>query len=178
MKTNILIPFLSCLLCASCSTLSSDKPAAPSNKTVTVTFVDPEKFTDVKMSSMESDKDRDFILGEIKDFIVEKAPRHMDEGQTLEVTITNIDMAGDFEPWHGARMHDIRIIKDIYPPRIDLGFKLTGADGTVVSEGARQLCDSTFMMSASLFSTNDSLRHEKQLLENWLQKDFPEKRRK
>ena len=40
------------------------------------------------------------------------------------VTVTNIDVAGDIESWRGPGRCDVRIMKDTYPPRIDLSFRL------------------------------------------------------
>lgn len=173
MKTKLLIPFvLSFLLAACTSTSNKSQPAEPSNKTVNVVFNNPEKFTDVKTSSMDSEKDRDYLLEQIKEYIQERAPRYMAEGQTLNITVNDVDMAGDFEPWRGSRLQDIRIVKDIYPPRIDLDFKLMDASGAVVSEGTRQLRDLNFMMSTPSIPSNDTLRHEKNLINNWLSTEF------
>ncbi len=96
----------------------------------------------------------------------------MSPGQKLTVTFTDIDLAGDFEPWRGSEGMDIRIVKDIYPPKMDLEFKLTGADGAVLKEGKRQLRDLAFMAKLSI-NRNDMLRFEKALLDDWLKEDFP-----
>lgn len=179
MKTKILIPVALGFLCAACATPSEKtQSATPSNKTVNVTFASPEKFADLKTDSMGSDKDRDYLLGEIKDYIAGRAPGRMADGQTLDIVISDIDMAGDFEPWRGPRAQDVRIIKDLYPARIDLSFKLTGADGAVVSEGARQLRDLNFMMATPGVLSNDTLRYEKTLLNDWLAREFPSSRKK
>jgi hypothetical protein len=139
---------------------------------VNIVFNNPEKFTDLKTSSMDSTKDREYLLEQLKEYLLERAPGRMSDGQTLDITINDIDMAGDYEPWHGPRVQDIRIIKEIYPPRIDLHFKLTDADGKVSAEGARQLRDLNFMMSTPSIPSDDTLRHEKSLLNNWLSMEF------
>ncbi|AWI08414.1 DUF3016 domain-containing protein [Ereboglobus luteus] len=173
MKTKLLIPFVLSFLFAACTTTSEKtQTAADANKTVNVVFNKPEKFTDVKTSSMDSEKDRESLLEQIKEYIQERAPRHMAEGQTLSITINDFDMAGDYEPWRGLHMQDVRIIKDIYPPRIDLEFKLTDSKGAVLSEGTRQLRDLNFMMMTPGIPSNDSLRHEKNLINNWLSTEF------
>ena len=68
----------------------------------------------------------------------------MKDQQRLVVTISDIDMAGAFEP---GRRHlwQVRIIRDVYPPRIDLAFTLTDADGAVVKSGERKLRDVSLM---------------------------------
>ena len=67
---------------------------------------------------------------------------------------------------------DIRIVKDVYPPRMDLEFKLTAADGRVIKEGKRQLRDLAFMGKITN-NPRDNLRFEKNLLDDWLKNDFP-----
>jgi hypothetical protein len=96
-----------------------------------VNFFEPNKFTDVRDSYM-GDFERTTYLDSIRDHVLENAKYYVPEGHMLSVTFTDIDMAGDFEPWRGPRFDDIRIVKDIYPPRINLAFRLTDAEGRVV----------------------------------------------
>jgi len=87
----------------------------------------------------------------------------------MSITFNDIDMAGDFEPWRGPALQDVRIVKDIYPPRIALDFSLKNAAGAEIAGGARRLTDMNFMnvIPVTVFM-NDHLRHEKMLLFNWL----------
>ena len=39
-----------------------------------------------------------------------------------EIRVTEVDLAGDFEPWRGPQFQDVRIVKDLYPPRVNLEF--------------------------------------------------------
>ena len=146
--------------------------AASSDDRTEVIFSHPEKFADVRNTYAENDRDRDAILGQLKDYLVQRSKDYIPAGQKLVITVTDVDMAGDFEPWRGPQMTDVRIVKDIYPPKVDLEFRLTGADGKVVKEGKRQLRDLAFMMKANT-AANDNLRFEKALLDEWLRADFP-----
>lgn len=141
-----------------------------------VLFFEPQKFTDVRDSYM-GDPDRTTYLEQIRDHLLEQAKYHVPEGHKLAVTFTDIDMAGDFEPWRGPRWDDVRIVKDIYPPRMVLTFRLTDAEGKVVKEGKRQLRDLAFMMKITMGFRDDSVRHEKALLDDWLRSDFPRVRK-
>ncbi len=159
------------LFAAACATVPVP-PAKPGN--VSVTFDHPENFADVKDSFTGSlDKVRDGYLEDLADYIKETASRVLAEGQKLAVTITDVDMAGDFEPGHGPSLMDVRIIKQIYPPRINLRFKVTDSAGATVREGARQLVNLDFMNDPrpSMLST-ETLRYEKALLENWIRDDL------
>jgi len=145
---------------------------------VDVVFEKPEEFADVKDSTMNSDKDRESILGLLKEYLQEAAPKLLPEGHSLSITVTEVDMAGEFEPWHGPRFDSVRIVKDIYPPRINLSYRLTDATGAVVKEGKRELRDLSFMPNVSPISSQDSLRYEKAMLRDWLHRDFAKPRAK
>ncbi len=148
----------------------------PSAGHATVEFFEPEKFTDVRDSYL-GDASRTTYLEQIRDHLLDQAKYHVPAGHTLAVTITDIDMAGDFEPWLGPRWTDIRIVKDIYPPRIDLVFRLTDSAGQVVREGRRELRDLAFLMKITMAFRDDSVRHEKALLDDWLRAEFPRLRK-
>jgi hypothetical protein len=155
--------------------------AAPATETRTVAsadvvFFEPQKFTDVKDSYM-GDSDRTTYLDQIRDHVLEQAKYYVPQGHHLSVTFTDIDMAGDFEPWRGPRWDDVRIVKDIYPPRITLSFRLTDAAGNVVKEGKRDLRDLAFLMKINMSFRDDPVRHEKALLDDWLRDEFPRLRK-
>lgn len=150
-------------------------PAAAEARTIgraSVEFFEPQKFTDVRDSYM-GDFSRTTYLEQMRDHLLEQAKFFVPEGHALRVTFTDVDMAGDFEPWHGPRWTDVRIVKDIYPPRIVLKFRLTDAAGKVVKEGERELRDLAFLMKITMAFRDDPVRHEKALLDDWLRSEFP-----
>ena len=142
-----------------------------------VLFFEPHKFTDVRDSYM-GDYERTTYLDQIRDHLLEQAKYYVPEGHRLAVTFTDIDMAGDFEPWRGPRWDDIRVVKDIYPPRIQLVFRLTDAEGNVVKEGKRDLKDLAFLMKINMSFRDDPVRHENALIDDWLRSEFPRVRNK
>jgi hypothetical protein len=86
--------------------------------------------------------------------------------------LTDVDLAGDYEPWRSGQWADVRIVKDIYPPRLTLAFRLTDAEGKVVKEGKRDLRDIAFLMKMTMGFRDDPLRHEKALLDDWLSSEW------
>lgn len=145
---------------------------APADVRAEVLFLEPEKFTDVKDSSMGGDVRRTTYLDQIRDHLIQQARYFVPVGSRLQVTFTDIDMAGDFEPWRGPQFDDIRIVKDLYPPRLVFSFRLTDSEGNVVKEGRRDLRDMAFMMKITMATQSDTLRHEKALLDDWLRAEF------
>lgn len=168
MKTKLLLIALFGLAAsAAVSAAKADKPASP----IEVTFIAPEKFTDAKEGALDSERGRDALLAQLKEHLMATAVPYLATGQRLEIKVTDVDLAGDFEPWRGARFEDVRIVKDIYPPRVTLEFRLLGADGKVVREGKRQLQDLGFLLTIAL-PTTDPLRYDKNLLSDWLRQEF------
>ncbi len=138
---------------------------------VEVNFTEPEKFTDVKDSSFGTEKGRDATLEEFRDFISNRADKLLPKGDKLTVTFEDIDLAGEYEPWRGPRLDDVRIVKDIYPPRMKFTYKVTNASGAVVKEGEKSLSDLAFMMRLTI-DRQDPLRYEKDMLNEWMQADL------
>ncbi|MEY4939034.1 MAG: hypothetical protein RIQ93_769 [Verrucomicrobiota bacterium] len=91
-------------------------PKSPGGR-VDVAFFEPQKFTDVRSRAMGTFEETSY-LAQLRDYLVAQAGRYVPAGHTLAVTFTDVDMAGDFEPWRGVRWDEIRVLKEIYPPRL------------------------------------------------------------
>lgn len=171
MKTRLLLTITAGLLLASV-TWAKEEPAKASR--IEVSFVEPEKFTDFKDSYTYSESGRDNLIHQFTAHLESLARVHVPEGAKLVVKITDVDLAGDFEPWHGINYTDVRVIKSVYIPRMKLDFQLLGADGKVLAEGHRELSDLSFQMNQMGFAS-DALRYDKQLLTDWMRSEFPRK---
>jgi len=148
------------------SAISAEKKAS----NVTVSFHESDKFTDAG-SSMGGGTDT-YYLELLQQHLQESAGRRLAPGQKLEVTITDVDLAGDFVPGRSASDNDIRIVREIYIPRITLSFRLLDAEGQVVKEGQRKLSDMNFMNNIGIIGRNEPLFYDKALLTDWLTKEF------
>jgi hypothetical protein len=147
-------------------------PSTPkSDSTVEVTFVSPENYIDLRDEYSPTEKGREGYMMILREHLEKRAPKYLAEGQKLAVSITDIDMAGDFEPWRGVDFHRIRVVKELYPPRIKFSFKLTDAAGAVVKEGERDVRDTNFMFAPAGFR-DDPLRYECNMLNDWLRTEF------
>ena len=151
-------------------TLSGGAANAQSPAAIEVKFENPEKFTDLRMDRMTTDRERDGLLAELRTWLESEGPKRLPPGTRLAVTITDVDMAGEFEPSQRMNAANIRIVRDIYPARITLSFRLTDASGKVVKEGTRKLTSSGFPGEAARPSR--PLRYEKSLLEDWIAREF------
>jgi hypothetical protein len=171
MKTKISQLLLAVLLGLGFGLALQAAPESKPDPRADVIFFERERFTDVRDSYMETPRGRDAILAQIKDYIVDRAKWYVPEDSKLTVTINDVDLAGDFEPERGVQFQDIRMMREIYPPRIKLSYKLVDASGSEVQHGTRELTDLMYLQNLQ-FNPNDPLRFEKALLDDWLRTDF------
>ncbi|MEK0267091.1 DUF3016 domain-containing protein [Stenotrophomonas rhizophila] len=139
---------------------------------VQVAWTDPAQFTEIRQSSNRFEAERGDWVQQLAKYVRTTASKELQPGQTLEVTFTDIKRAGDYEPWHGPRADDIRVMRDIYPPRVTLTYTLKNAQGQVLGEGERKLQDTGYLHSIGRQSDTDPLRYEKRLLEDWIRRDL------
>jgi hypothetical protein len=138
---------------------------------VTVAIAHPEKFRDFKTSCVARPVDVEALAAQLQRYLKTTATRRLTEGQRVEITVTNIDMAGDIEVWRNPRFCDLRTMKDVYPPRVDVRFRILDADGKEIRAGTRRLVDVNYL-DRSAPSGVDPLRYEKSLLADWLQREL------
>jgi len=149
-----------------------DQPRSlPEQGAVSVSWTDPAQFTELRYSRNRWEAKRGDWVRQLAEHLRTSAGERLPPGERLDIVITDIRRAGDYEPWHGASAQDIRFMREIYPPRITLNFKRYDASGRVVAEGERKLVDSMYLSSTGT-SDSDLLRYEKQLLDDWLRRDL------
>jgi hypothetical protein len=144
---------------------ASDSKSATSR--INVSFDHPENFTDVKDRALPTDKGRDEILSNIRNFMMDQADRILPAGDSLRITFTDIDLAGDFEPQRGPQWDDVRVVKAIYPPAFNFSYTVTDASGKVLKEGTEHIRDMTFDTRIT-FDRGDPLHYEKDILDDWM----------
>jgi hypothetical protein len=144
--------------------------AAVEPAAIVVQDIHPENFTDLGDSRNPGPQVRAAYLESLNRHLQERAARALTPGETLQVEISDVDMAGEFEGWH-LYADNVRMIRDIYPPRIDLHFILVDAAGSIVKDGDRKLRDTAFTRNVTAYS-GDPLRYEKALIDAWVDHEF------
>jgi hypothetical protein len=98
-----------------------------------------------------------------------KLAANLPENQTLKIDVTDVDLAGDT---HIAGISRVRIIKEIYSPRINFLYQLLDAEGKVIQSDDVVVKDMNFMSGINLKYRNTSLGYEKKMLDDWFEKTF------
>ncbi len=150
-----------------------DRPRAlPADGPVSVEWTDPAEFSELRFSNNRWESQQGDWVTTLARHLQERASARLPAGQHMDVTITDIKRAGNFEPGAGINYQHVRVMRDVYPPRMTLNVRITGADGQVLAEGERKLSDMSYLMNARPMDT-DNLRYEKQMIDDWLRRELP-----
>lgn len=144
--------------------------AVPVAAGVEVRYKNPEKFSDAS-PDLPSRVPNPRVLDGLQQQLTELGIRYLRPEQTLKIEISDIDLAGEFEPTPLDRTQRIRVLRDASWPRIRLHYALYDG-GQLRAEGNEQLKDLNYLNDASSGAPNDSLRYEKALIDRWFKANF------
>ena len=137
-----------------------------------VEFENVDDFTDFSVSGLSESKTLSIFQSELESELDRFARLYLKEGQTLEIIFTDVDMAGDIQPWRNRHNADIRYVERIYPPRLEFRYVLKNSEGEVLSEGEESITDLAFDFNviAPMRSRHMTFFYELDLLGNWIRK--------
>lgn len=149
------------------------KPRAlPPSGNVSVQWTDPAQFTEFRTSLNKRESAEGDWVRQLALYLQQRAEKRLLPGQSLDVTITDIQRAGNYEPWHGIGAQDIRFMRDIYMPRISFDYRLRDAAGNVIEEGSANLRDPGYLQRGTMLGDSDPLRYEKSMIDGWLRREL------
>ncbi|WP_374363245.1 DUF3016 domain-containing protein [Pseudoduganella danionis] len=136
---------------------------------VSVSYVKPEDFADVPRNAIE----RERVLKDFSSYFDTWSAK-LPAGQTLKIEVLDIDLAGRMWPRHNGG-EDIRVLNDGADwPRMRLRYTLE-QDGQSVRSGDEQLANMSYMQRINRYWETDTLRYEKQMLDEWFDKTIVRK---
>jgi hypothetical protein len=135
-----------------------------------IQFVNPQNYTDASIDGMYRPDPR--VLEVIEQHLQGLATRCLLPGQTLNIQVFDIDLAGQYEWWQRAGGHNVRVMRDTTWPRIDLAYTLHASDGNT-TEVREQVKDMVYLKGSSFVRTNSApLPYERAMLDHWFEKWF------
>lgn len=137
-------------------------------------FADIDRYRDFSLQGITAERTRPVFEGELRRALEPDLPRVFKEGEVLVITFTDIDMAGEIQPWRNRNNSDIRYIENIYPPRLSFDYKVQDSEGNVSQEGSARITDLAFTLNAMPVRSGESFHHETQLLRDWVRRYFRE----
>lgn len=143
--------------------------SAPAGGEFAVRFVEPERYTDARLDTYYGADAR--VLRIIEQHLQSLANHCLDPGQVLEIRVLDIDLAGKQEWWNRLGTYDLRVMREITWPRIDIAYTLRGR--TDIVEAREQITDMNYLWN-SAYVRGDSmpLPYERAMLTSWFQRKF------
>ncbi|MDM0111392.1 DUF3016 domain-containing protein [Variovorax sp. J22R133] len=138
---------------------------------LSVVFINPERFRDAAYSRPYANaNDLLAVQRDMERHLKGLADRGLPPGDSLRIEVLDIDLAGEFNPFWPRTGH-LRIVRDIYWPRIKLRYTLTHGDQTMAG-AEEELSDMNFLMTVNPYSEVDRFRYEKPMLDDWFARRF------
>ena len=142
---------------------------------VKLTWQDPDNYTDIRPSNETREGFREQVfqsLGQVFADLAKKLP----DDVTWNVTVTDVDLAGDVRPGMRPGGGDIRIIKDIYWPRMSFNYTMIDAKGAVIAQGKEDIADMSFLMTRPFNISSSNFPYETKMLDDWFRKQVKNQR--
>lgn len=140
--------------------------------TVAFEYTNPDDFRDIRATEESQPKFEQGVLRELEDEFREEAAK-LPDGQTLHVTLKDVDLAGDIEYFHHAYPFGLRVIRNIDFPQMELSYELRDASGAVIKSGEDRVADMSFHFPTYATRLHQQpLDYEKALIKQWVRETF------
>ena len=138
-----------------------------------VTWLPPEQYTDVKSSDGNQEEFLARTLKLLETEILKQAKKYLPDGQSIEISVTDLDLAGDLRMTGARQGHsDVRLVKDIYPAKMQFHYRVLDASGQVLEEDDANLRSRMPSGSSIRASSNKPLSIERKMISNWFKTRF------
>lgn len=133
---------------------------------VQVKFVEPDKFSDIKDNNGFRQKE---VLKDIEAHLMEQAGKYL-PGRDVRINVTDVNLAGEVEPF-GRRVEWLRVMRTVTLPSIAMNYEVLEG-GKVVRQGEVNLRDMNYQDGFNSYSSGDTLRYEKRMIDRWFKDEF------
>lgn len=137
---------------------------------VQLRFVDPLTYSDGTLRDSNSRKSREQTYNALYEIFESLARRHLGDDQVLAISLTDLDLAGEFEPWR-VSFRDVRIMRRVTWPRMTFTYEVRER-GEVITSGTAKLADMDYLNARSRYFGRERLRYERRMLSDWFYKTF------
>ncbi|MGL4603684.1 MAG: DUF3016 domain-containing protein [Iodobacter sp.] len=129
-----------------------------------VSWQNPEKYTDIRSSHELQERFEKRIFEHFEQLFADLA-KPLPGNSTLEITVTDLDLAGEIPPLFAGRSNEVRIIKELYSPKISFSYVFTDQDQIIT--GTENLRDLNFMAGLSRPVKTSEFQYEDKMIKRW-----------
>ena len=132
----------------------------------TVEFADVSKFTDFRIESMPMEKNIKVLKDDLQRQLTRSMARYLPEGNTMQITITDVDMAGQVVPGQQFR----RVLQNLEKAQLSFSYRWLNAEGEQVSADEVDLLNRNLQNLSSQAGkyNSSSFAYETAMFDRWL----------
>ena len=160
-----LLTLILTMLLASCSTIEEPATISATDGLATVTLINPRDFSDIDTGNFGIQSD---FEQSVANKLAEALAEHFKETElTIDITFTNIDLAGETR----FNMPEIRVLKDLYIPRMSFEYVIKDVAGNVMLADTVDIKDMGYL-SKRLFGreANELIGYDTRMLIEYFEK--------
>ncbi|UCX03486.1 DUF3016 domain-containing protein [Shewanella glacialimarina] len=135
---------------------------------VKVEWLEPDNYNDIKASNELQSRFENRFFETMTKNINKQAEKTLKPNQKLEMQVSNVDLAGDMRPTFGATTGDLRVVKELYPPKMTFTYQIL-EDNKVIISGDEKLTDMSFLSRISRINERP-FSAETTMLNDWLKR--------
>jgi len=158
------------ILCISTVVFCLISPQTHAAKTE-VNWSHPEKYRDIDAGNHNRAAFKKHLFATMDKFIA-KLAKDLPAQQTLKIKVTDLDLAGDTHDAFTSLSDQIRVVKDIYFPRIKFSYQLVDENDHIIKSDDVNLKDMNFMLTNNLRYRNEPFGYDKKMLSDWFKTTF------
>ncbi|KLU99147.1 DUF3016 domain-containing protein [Photobacterium aphoticum] len=133
---------------------------------VQVTWEDPQNYRDIQAATGSQSKFEASTFKYLTQSFSKNVKRYLPDGQTLQVTVTNLDLAGEVNI-----PRDVRVLDHNTPPRITFTYVVKDGDN-VVTQGDADLSSLGYQGKVIGLARDRPYPYENQMIKEWAKKTF------
>lgn len=118
----------------------------PSQNTLRIQLIDSKRFKDIDIGYGNHQKQAEIVMESVRKSFQRAADKYLPSGYTLEVQVRDIDLAGD-RSHLTSTYGDIRVLRDLYPPRIAFDYTVYDSQERIVVSGSANETDLGYLQS-------------------------------
>ena len=141
---------------------------------VKVNWKNPDQYRDVEAANETQKSFQDRVFKRLDKHFATLA-KSLPEGDSLWITVTDLDLAGRVLPDTSLGLHsgnEMRIVKKIDYPAIQFSYTLTDVKGNVRKKDSVSIKDLGFQERIGFRAKRGDLRYELIMLEDWFKDTF------
>lgn len=130
---------------------------------VKVSFIKPQDFSDAGRGLLDTERTTAALAQHLQNL-----GKRLPDGQTLEIEVTDIDLAGELHPM-SSRASEIRVLRGRADwPRIELRYTLKRGD-LMLKQGQARVDDMSYMHTFLGIEAHSELAYERRMLTRWVE---------